>query len=286
MMELKRYHPFVITLYIFTLIGWNTLLNHPLVHMVILLVSWMFLLEFSKDMWKTIRWNLIMMLLLSISNPLFQHRGIYVIMTIWGTPITLESLTYGLDLGCMLSGILNLFRLYSYMIQTDQILYMMTAVSPNAAILCSLSLQQLTRLKRQYEDIRYARSLLQQPKGWLQHRKENVLIISALITWLMETSVETSLSMRSRGYGERKRSCYNRYQIEARDRVFLLFEVICILFSIYASTGLSFWWFPTFYMNIEFHKATAFCVIVVLFCAVPVCLNEKESAVWEDIESI
>lgn len=286
MKELKRYHPFVITLYLFTLIGWDTLFHHPMIHIMILLVSWMQLLEFTDSMWKTIRWNLIMMALLCLSNPLFQHRGIYVIAVLWDTPITLEALAYGLDLGCMLSGIMNLFQVYSHMIHTDQILSMMTRISPNAAIVCSLSLQQLTRLKRQYEDIRYARGLLFHQKGWIHQIKENIAIVSALITWLMETSVETSLSMRSRGYGERKRSNYIKYRMETRDRIMLLFVLIAILLSVFASAGLSFWWYPTFYAEIEIGKAMILFVVIMIHSAIPVCLNGKERAVWEDIESI
>lgn len=287
MQELKRYHPFVVTVFVFTLMAWDTLVSHPLIHLMILILSWMYLLEFPKiSLGKVIGGNLILMALTMLSNPLFQHRGIYILFTIWDTPITLESLAFGVDLGCMLSGILNLFRIYSHMVHTDQILYMITRISPNAAILCSLSISQMSRLQRQYQDIHTARGLMIQPTGIGGRIKENMAQISMLITWLMETSVETSLSMRSRGYGDRKRSCYAKYQMERRDRWFLLFETVIIVVSVYASYGFSFWWYPTFYMELQMVQAVLFCVSVLLFAMVPLFLKGKESVLWDNIESI
>ncbi|WP_416325107.1 hypothetical protein [[Eubacterium] hominis] len=285
MQELKRYHPFVISVYVFTFLMWNTLISHPFIHVMILLLSWMLLLEFDVSMRSTLRNNLLFILLTTLSNPIVQHRGVYVLFTIWNTPITLESLAYGADLGCMLSGIINLFRIYSHMIQTDQILYMMTRISPNVATVCSLSMIQLSRLQKQYHDLSFARSLMVHHNSFFAKIKENIWIVSSLITWLMETSVETSLSMRSRGYGIQKRSCYQKYKMERRDRLLLGYEVITIGLSVYASMGLKFWWYPTFYAHIEIGSAILLCVLILLYCALPFVFTRKETALWEDIES-
>lgn len=287
MQELKRYHPFVITLFIFTLIAWNTVISHPFVHILIFLISWMYILEFSEIQFtKVIKGNIFFMLLTTISNPFFQHRGVYILCTLWDTPITLESILYGLDLGCMLSGIMNLFRVYAHMIHTDQILYMLTKISPNAAILCSLSMRQLSNIKQQYDDIRYARSLMISTNSYLSSLKENIAIVSMLITWLMETSVETSLSMRSRGYGQRKRSQYQHYRLETRDKRVLLWNTICILISIPGVNGIAFWWYPSFYQELSMIPAALFLIACIGLCAMPLCFVRKEVPAWEDIESI
>lgn len=287
MQELKRYHPFVITLFIFTMIAWNTAISHPFVHILIFLISWMYILEFSEiQITKVIKGNIFFMLLTTISNPFFQHRGIYILCTIWHTPITLESILYGLDLGIMFSGIMNLFRVYSHMIHTDQILYMLTKISPNTAILCSLSMRQLSTIKQQYEDIRYARKLMNASTGYLFSIKENIAIVSMLITWLMESGVETSLSMRSRGYGQRKRSQYQHYRLEKRDKRVLLWNSICIFLSILGAKGIAFWWYPSFYQELSITSATLFFIACIGLCAMPLCLFKKEVPAWEDIESI
>ena len=287
MLELKRYHPFVITLFVFTLIAWDTIISHPLIHILLFIMSWIYILEFPNMKVKSIlKQNIFLMILTAVSHPFFQHRGIYILCFIWNTPITWESILYGLDLGIMLAGIMNLFRIYSHMIYTDQILYMITKISCNAAILCSLSLRQLTSIKKQYEDIRYARSLMITKHNWFSSIRENIAVVSMLITWLMESGVETSLSMRSRGYGERKRSIYQRYPIEKRDRRVLLFNVVCIILSVIGMHGISFWWYPSFYQELSILQAALFFIACIGLCALPLCLFQKEVPAWEDIESI
>lgn len=287
MSQLKYYHPFVITLFIFTLVGLNTLFSHPFVHIFFLLISWCYLRCFPELSFnKQVRMNLIFMLLTCITNPIFQGRGIYILFSIGHRAITLEALCYGFDFGCMLAGTINLLRIYSSLIHTDQILYLITRISKNAAIIFSLSLQQLQRLKRQYEEVKIARSLLYQPSTWLAKAKENTAIVSSLITWLMETSVDTSISMKSRGFGNEKRTHYVKYKIESRDQIFLLINYIMILISIYASFGIKFWWYPSFYQQISILHVSIFSIGLCFFCAIPLYLSRKEAVLWDDLTSI
>lgn len=276
MAQLKHYHPFVITLFFFTLVGLNTIFSHPFLHLFFLFVSWFYMRSFpSISLQKQIRMNLFFMLLTCITNPIFQGRGIYILCYIGNRAITLEALCYGLDFGCMLAGTMNLLKVYSYIIHTDQILYLITRISKNAAIIFSLSLQQFQRLRHQYEELKIARSLLYQPTSWLTKAKESTDIVSSLITWLMETSVDTSISMKSRGYGNEKRTHYTKYTIESRDQIFLLVNYIMILLSIYASFGIKFWWYPSFYQQISILHVSIFSIGLCIFCAIPLYLSRK-----------
>lgn len=287
MAQLKHYHPFVITLFIFTLVGLNTIFSHPFLHLFFLLVSWFYMRSFpSISLQKQIRMNLFFMLLTCITNPIFQGRGIYILCYIGNRAITLEALCYGLDFGCMLAGTMNLLKVYSYIIHTDQTLYLITRISKNAAIIFSLSLQQFQRLRHQYEEVKIARSLLYQPTSWLTKAKESTDIVSSLITWLMETSVDTSISMKSRGYGNEKRTHYTKYTIESRDQIFLLVNYIMILLSIYASFGIKFWWYPSFYQQISILHVSIFSIGLCIFCAIPLYLSRKEAVLWDDLTSI
>lgn len=287
MAQLKQYHPFVITLFIFTLVGLNTIFSHPFLHLFFLLVSWFYMRSFpSISLQKQIRMNLFFMLLTCITNPIFQGRGIYILCYIGNRAITLEALCYGFDFGCMLAGTMNLLKVYSYIIHTDQILYLITRISKNAAIIFSLSLQQFQRLRHQYEEVKIARSLLYQPTSWLTKAKESTAIVSSLITWLMETSVDTSISMKSRGYGNEKRTHYTKYTIESRDQIFLLVNYIMILLSIYASFGIKFWWYPSFYQQISILHVSIFSIGLCIFCAIPLYLSRKEAILWDDLTSI
>lgn len=287
MQELKRYHPFVITSFVFAFLIWETLSNHPLLKMLILIISWILMMELPEiSLKQCIKGNLMLICLVGVSNPIFQHRGEWVLFELGNTSITVESIAYGLDLGCMLAGMMNFLRMYSHMIHTDQILFMLAKISCNTAIVCSLSLQQLSRMKKQYQDIVYARSLWKPCSSWKERIKENIAITSCMITWLMETSVETSLSMRSRGFQGKNRSNYTRYRWERRDRILLFLIWACIIIGFYGLQGFSFWWYPSFYQEIEISKAMVFLIAIISITVLPLCLKKKEMCVWEDIKSI
>lgn len=282
MQELKRYHPFVISAYFLIWIMMITLWKHPIFHVLTLLISWMFLLEQPPIAFgKHVRWNMIFIVIAGITNPIFQQRGIYVLFTIADIPITLEALFYGFDFGCMLVSLMNFMQIYSLLIHTDQVLYMIQRVSQTAAILCSISMQQIANVKKQYEDICYARSLLITNDRWIEKVKENVHVLSALITWLLETSVDTSLSMRSRGYGIGKRRNYIRYTWRKKDKVLGVFLLGIGINVAYCALTLKFWWYPTFYQQLPWISLLCSMFGLLFMSILPYGLRRKENAIWD-----
>ena len=53
----------------------------------------------------------------------------------------------------------------------------------------------------------------------LVRAKNGLMILSALITWALESSVTTADSMRARGYGLHPRRSFSNYRFDARDAV-------------------------------------------------------------------
>lgn len=286
MQELARYHPYSITLYILGFLLLVTLSPHPLFQVGYLLISWMYCMEFQEGtLSKRIKGNLAIIALATITNPIVQHRGVLIIFHIGTMPVTLEAIGYGMSFGCMLASLLNIGFVYSKMIHTDQIFYMINRVSPNAAILCSLSMQQLSRMKRQYEDVCYVRGLLQEHLTWRKRVMEQVSIVSSVLTWLLETGIDTSISMKSRGYGNRKRSCYHRYRYQKRDGVLGLIVLFIIILYGYGLSGITFYWYPAIYQTYELFPVACCIVAVLCYAMIPMGLHRKESAIWDTIIS-
>lgn len=286
MKELKRYHPLVITVFMLIWVMFTTLFSHPFFHLVCLLVSYLFLMEFEEiSITQQLRWNVVMMLLTTLSNPLFQHRGVIILFQTPYFPVTLESLLYGLDFGCMLVTLINFMKVYSLMIRCDQILFLLQKVSANTAIVCSLSFQQIKQIKKQYRDVCDARALLYQPVKRFDKMKENVNEISALITWLMEHGMDTSLSMKARGFGKGKRTVYETYRFAKRDVSFMLVQVLLLIIALVAYQGVIFAWYPTFFQQIHRFQM-AVCLLAMFGCALmPMVLKRKEIITWDTIIS-
>ena len=53
-------------------------------------------------------------------------------------------------------------------------------------------------------------------------------IVSVVITWTMENFVESSISMKSRGYSLKGRTAFSIYRFDNRDRSFVLMMFVCV----------------------------------------------------------
>lgn len=286
MQELKQYHPYAMTAYIVVFIIMVTAASQPILQLLFFLISWLLLMEFSEvSIAKQVRLNVLMIGLAGISNPLFQHRGVWILFHVGSIPVTLEAIGYGLTFGCMLSSLMNIMKVYALMIHTDQMLYMINRISPNAALLCSLSMQQLSRMQKQYEDICYARSLFKQETSWWSKVQEQIAIVSSVLTWLMETGMDTSLSMRSRGFGMRKRSCYHVYRLQRRDILVLLSCLGFLLAYLAGISGVVFYWYPAMYQETNMTQLMICLGSMLFYAMLPMLLKRKEEAVWDTIIS-
>ena len=108
-----------------------------------------------------------------------------------------------------------------------------------------------------------------------------------MFTWALENSIDSSDSMRARGYGLKNRSSFSIYRFDGRDgaaAVFLAVMTVIVLAG--CLTGAC---HVEYYPEIMFAKPgiiqaasyTAFACI----CYFPVFVEVKEALVWKHLES-
>ena len=112
-------------------------------------------------------------------------------------------------------------------------------------------------------------------------------ILSALITWGLESSVTTADSMRSRGHGLPHRTHYSVYRFDRRDLILSILLIIGIAFigvsagtnTIYAK------FYPVFKLN-SWNAASIICTAVyALILLIPIILNLTEAVSWRHLKS-
>lgn len=99
-------------------------------------------------------------------------------------------------------------------------------------------------------------------------------VLSILITWALENSVDTADSMRSRGYGLPNRTSFSIYRFTFKDRIEAFILLFLLSFFVYTvisgSVGIEY--FPELaYENVKPYGYIAFAII----CLIP-CFGEKE----------
>ena len=220
------YHPVINFTFFIEAIAFGMILLHPGFLMVSLLLSALYFLTIKGSKgWKFICGMLPLLLMLSLMNPLFNTGGEHVLFYYGkGRPYTLEALGYGAALAVMMVSVLIWFACYNSVMTSDKFLYLFGKAAPSVTLVLTMVLRMVPSYKNKVMQLNGARQCI--GKGInCGSRKEkldhSMKLLSALTGWALEGSVITADSMRSRGFGCKKRTNFSLYRFEKKDKVLL-----------------------------------------------------------------
>ena len=97
--------------------------------------------------------------------------------------------------------------------------------------------------------------------------------MSSLLEWSMEDGIETADAMKARGYGEGRRSSYQKYRFYRFDITFFIVMVILYIGAIceVIGTGEAFSYYPTLHWAVrKWYVEGAEAILLVLFLLLPI----------------
>ena len=253
----SAYHPIVNFVYFVLVIGFSMFLMHP-VFLGLSCAGGMAYYLYLKH-WKAMKtalWLMLPVFLISATvNPLFNHEGITLILYLKnGNPLTLESILYGLAAGVMLVSVLNWFSCYQVVMTSDKFIYLFGKAIPAMSLILSMVLRFVPRFQEQIRKVSDSQKCIGRDVtngNILARAKHGMKILSVMISWALENSVETADSMRSRGYGLRGRNNFSIYRFDTRDKMvfgILIFLGGCIFAGILTGS-VHFLYYPMLQMN-------------------------------------
>ena len=137
-----------------------------------------------------------------------------------GNPVTLEAILYGLCSAASLVAVIVWFSCYNKVITSDKFLYLFAKFTPAAALLITMTVRMISKLKTHLQAIakaQHAIGLDQNTGNVLQRVKKGMRILSILLNWSLEDGIETADSMKARGYGLKARSTFSLFKFDKRD---------------------------------------------------------------------
>ena len=162
-----------------------------------------------------------MILLVMVFNFAFSHYGMTVLFVSFFLIFTAESLFYGFTQGLLLGCVMMWFSCYSRVITAERFIAVFGRIIPNTALIFSMVLSFIPRLRKNAGEISDARQLVNSESKL----KKSINNFSALITMTLEESIETADSMKARGYNK-GRSIYLKYCFSLKDLFLLVFTFI------------------------------------------------------------
>lgn len=285
-------HPFTGFFFFVFAIGSCFAFNSPIFLSISFSTAIVFKLQTSglKKALKTLMFALPMVLFVAIINPLFNHNGNTPFLYLNGMPLTVEALVYGLITALMLVCSLLWFDNMNSVLSGDKLNFLLGKIMPTISLLVSMIFKSINQLKNELKKIVSVQKSFgvstdaQTTKGKIS---SGSAILSTLTSNALEKSVDTAISMRSRGFGLSKRTSFGRHKFTKHDFILLgvMALTMAITVAIYFSSDFHFNVFPEI-SKLEFHTASILTYITYsIFLLIPTIFNIKEEIKWHSIIS-
>lgn len=292
MNEFAKYHPLINFIYFTAVIVFSMIFVHPICLVTSLLCSVMYsiILNGKKTM-KFIAMLLPLMLISALINPAFNHEGVTVIAYLpSGNPLTLESILYGIVAASMVATVICWFSCFNKIMTSDKFIYLFGRIIPSLSLILSMTFRFVPKFKEQVQEVSNAQKSMgrDSSEGSVFARvKNNIRILSAVITWSLENAIDTSDSMKSRGYGLTGRTAYSNYVFDKRDVTALIYLAVTITyFLIGVLLGkINYRYFPSMRGTDMSFYSTSIFISYIMICIMPIIIEIWEELKWRKLKS-
>ena len=292
MNEFAKYHPLINFIYFTAVIVFSMIFVHPICLVTSLLCSVMYSIILNgKKALKFIVMLLPLMLISALINPAFNHEGVTVIAYLpSGNPLTLESILYGIVAASMVATVICWFSCFNKIMTSDKFIYLFGRIIPSLSLILSMTFRFVPKFKEQVQEVSNAQKSMgrDSSEGSVFARvKNSIRILSAVITWSLENAIDTSDSMKSRGYGLTDRTAYSNYVFDKRDVTALIYLAVMITyFLIGALLGkINYRYIPSMRGTDMSFYSTSIFISYIMICIMPIIIEIWEELKWRKLKS-
>lgn len=282
-----NYHPFVLLIYFLSVLLVAMLVSNPVLQILALLGGILFsvMLRRRREILGDIGFYVPMFLMIAITNPLFSHNGMTPLFFMNGNPVTLEAFVYGIAIAVMVIGVMMWCKCYSEIMTGDKFLYLFGKAIPKLSLILSMALRFIPLFKRQMRKVNRAQKVmgLYSSKSYMDKVKSTMRVFMAMISWSLENSMETSASMKARGYGIKGRTNFSLFRFYTVDAI-LLTVCLALLGLTVVGVGMGetvFYYYPGISeLNLSAHAVTVYAAFGIL-SFLPFIIEVKEAITWK-----
>lgn len=279
-MRFEQIHPAVCALYLIGIMVITMLTMHPLLIFIAFMSSFFYMCHIErKILWRrTLFMALPIMFFSMIVMPLFYHNGVTPLFYINDMPVTLETILHGFAMSMLLVAVMQWFQVWNVWIDSEKFLYLFGRVSPSLALLISMVFRFIPLMFRRWQEIREAQKgmgYIEDVAGIMDKARQFIKELSILVSWSLENSIDTSISMSARGYGIGKRTSFHMFRWHRMDIIILGICILNILPVIYEiqKNGFQVWYFPGIIIRELDQTAIIAILNLCIYLLIPVILE-------------
>lgn len=273
-------HPAVNFLYFMAAIGFGVVIQHPAYAAAGCVFSACYFLLLKRNSGLRFLLSLLPVLcLIAVLNPLINSSGKWVLFSLFGRPYTLEALCYGLIIAAVFLITMLWFGCYSEVLTSDKFTSLFGNLIPALSLLLVMVLRLIPDFIRKTKQIGAARSSIgkgsAEADSFSQKLRNGANVLSALTDWALEGSIITSDSMRARGYGCARRTCFRMYRLTSRD-VILMAAIILLSACVLIAGGTEAAFTPAMYADAVTWGFFSYCLLL----SMPTLMYLREAVLW------
>jgi len=281
--EFSKLHPIICLIYFFTIIFLAMFLMHPILIIISFIGSCTYfarIKSFNK-LFKHLKYMLPFFIITGLFNSLFNSQGSTILINIFNFTITFESVFYGCMSALNLISIITWFSCFNSCFDSGKIMFLFSKFSPSIALLFTSSMRTIESLKQEYSEITKSKILLygetvnKDFKSKIREAYENILM---LISWAFESSIYTSISMRSRGLELPNKTNYSNYSFKLKDIIILILNLSFIINTIFLiiNGAIHCEFFPKILISQSSNLTYIFYLFYILFCLLHTLIDSCE----------
>ena len=230
MSAFSKIHPITAAVYFAAVISVGMFASNPVIQLISLAGGALFcaMLTSKKEKKRDFVFYIPLMLLITVTNPLFSHNGVTPLFFLNGNPVTAEAIIYGAHLAVMTASVMLMCKAFSIVITSDKLVYLFGRITPKLALVLSTALRYIPMLRRQAAKISRTQKAmgLYSTESYADRLKSAIKVTGVLIGWSLENAIETAKSMKARGYGLKGRTDYSDFRFKKADLALLC---ICLI---------------------------------------------------------
>lgn len=226
-MRFDSYHPFVNLIFFVSVITFTICFNHPVFVAISFVSSFVYSVKLNK--YRALIFNLFLIVISALFvwyYSSYNHFGVTVLKhNFIDNNITLESIVYGIIISLITSSVIMWFSCVHYIFTTDKLVYLFGKITPKLSLYFSILLRTIPRLKQKYKQVSLAQRCLGRgtnQKNIFKSVHNFFRIAWIVLLWTLESFVDISNSMKSRGYTLKGRTAFSIYRFDNRDRSFVI----------------------------------------------------------------
>lgn len=282
-----NYHPFVLLIYFLSVLLVAMFISNPVLQTEALAGGILFctVIHRKRENVGNLGFYIPLFLMIAITNPLFSHNGVTPLFFLNGNPVTLEAFVYGISIAVMLIGVILWCKCYSGIMTSDKFLYLFGKAIPKLSLVLSMALRFIPMFKRQMHRVSRAQKAmgLYSSKSFTDKIRSHMRVFMAMISWSLENSIETSASMKARGYGLKGRTNFSLFHFYSGDAILL---ATCVLMLGITVSGVAmnetvFYYYPRISgLNLSIYAVIVYTAFGIL-SFIPFITEVKEALVWK-----